>query len=229
MRAPSLLFILLFACTNAEKERAGFLDEATEAEAAGDWDRVLELLEDAVRTDPINLDARLRLADLYLVAYNDPDKARDLYFRASKRSEGRALHGLGRCALWDGEEAVGREYLRRSIAADPTVACAIDLAARTTPGEREELLKLQLAGRRWQLFLKAFDAQQVDVKAPQERSYALARARLATGKERDAQLLAHLADVCADDAAQRAYAQVLLGETLFRRNPALFGTVTRGD
>ena len=227
---PLLLFaVCLSACTTAEKERAEFLDEATEAEAAGEWDKVRELLEQAVLTDPINLDARLRLADLYLVAYDEPVKARDLYFRAGKRSKARALRGLGRCALWEGQEAVGRDYLRRSLAADPTVGAAIDLAARTTPGEREELLELPLGGRRWQLFLRAFGAQAVDIKAPSERSYGLARARLASGAERDRELAAHLADVCANVAARRTYALVLLGESLFRRNPALLDAVTKGE
>ncbi|MHC4952265.1 MAG: tetratricopeptide repeat protein [Planctomycetota bacterium] len=220
---------LLAACTTAEKERANYLEDAAEAREAGDWAKTLDALENAVRTDPIDLDARLRLAESYLVAFNEPEKARDLYIRTRKRSLARALHGLGRCALWEGDEVLGREYLTRSLNEKPTVACAIDLAARVPPAERERLLELPLGGRRWELFRAACGSSEPPEKPPGEPSYELSRARLASGDVRDAALRAHLKDSCADDQATRAYARVLLGETLFRRNPALLAAVKDGD
>jgi len=217
------------ACTSADKERTEYLLEAAEAREAGDWDKTRELLEAAVHTDPIDLDARLRLADLYLVAYNEPEKARDLYIRTRKRSLSRALYGLGRCAIWEGQEAVGRDYLQRSLDSKPNVECAIALASRISGDERDTVLDLPLGGRRWQLFLVACGREEADEKPPVEATYALARARLATGAERERELTAVVADACATTDARHAYARYLLGETFFLRNPALLAVVKEGE
>lgn len=230
MRAlPALLTCFLLACTSAEKERNDFLLEASESREEGDWEKTRELLESAVRTDPINLDARLRLAELYLVAYNEPDKARELYIRTRKRSLARALHGLGRCALWEGQESIGRDYLSRSLKEKPSVACAIELAARLPETQRAKVLDLPLGGRRWQLFLAACGVGESDVKAPKDRAYALSRARLAEGEEREQELTAIVADACATAEARQAYARYLMGETFFERNPALLAVVQEGE
>jgi len=213
--------ILLVACSTAEKERAEYVEEARDER---DWTKKRELLEMAVKTDGIDLDARLLLAEVELVAFNEPDKARELYFLVSKRSRWRGLHGLGLCALWDGQEEIGRDYLRQSLAARATVPCAIDLAARVGDPERARLLALPLGGRRWELFRAACGAGPRPASVPEEPSYALARARLGMGD-----LAAHLADSCANDEARRAYARYLLGQTLFQRNPTLHNVVKGGD
>jgi len=228
-RLASLLLGILCACTSAEKERDEFMLDAAEAREEGDWEETLELLESAVRTDPINLDARLRLADLYLVAYNEPEKARELYIRTRKRSLARALHGLGRCALWECEQSLGIDYLRRSLDEKPTVACAIELAARLPQDERDPILDLPLGGRRWLLFLQACGRPLADVKIPTEKTYTLARARLATGKARERELTALVADSCATASGRQGYAHFLMEESFFRRNPALLDVVKEGE
>ena len=223
---PSWFLVLLAACSTAEKERADFVEQAREEQ---DWNKRLELLQTAVQTDPIDLDARLMLAEAYLVAFNDPDPARELYLRVGKRSRSKSYRGLGRCALWDGEEEVGRNYLRQALDARADVACAIDLAARVDGRERARILGRPLGGRRWELFRAACGVAELPASVPAEKSYALARARLAHGPDQDRILAAHLADSCADAAAKRAYAQVLLGESLCQRNPFLHNVVKGGD
>lgn len=223
------LLLLVLGCRTAEKDRAGYMEEAIEARKQGDWNKTLELLQEAVRADGIDIGARLELADTYLIAFNEVDKARDIYFTLRKRDRARSFYGLGRCALWEGQEEIGRNYLRQSIDERPTVLAAIDLGARVGDQERDRLLALPLGGRRWELFRKACGKGDPDVKAPPEESYALARARLATGEEQDAELRAHLADSCANLAAQRAYARYLLGERLFARNMELRTVVREGE
>ncbi|MHC4408612.1 MAG: tetratricopeptide repeat protein [Planctomycetota bacterium] len=218
--------VLLVACSTAEKERADYVEKAREET---DWSKKLELLEMAVKTDGINLDSRLLLAETYLVAFNEPEKARDIYLRVRKRSRPRGFHGLGRCALFEGQEEVGRDYLRQSLEARPSVRCAIDLAARVGDPERARILAMPLGGRRWEFFRAAQGAASLPEKIPDDPSYALARARMAQGEEQDRVLSAHLADSCANDGAKQAYARFLLGQTLFARNLWLQNVVKEGD
>ena len=105
------------------------------------------------------------------------------------------------------------------------VGCAIDLAARVGEKERNSILEQPLGGRRWEWFRAAFGAAEKPASIPNEETYALARARLSAASDQDRILAAHLADSCANDEARLAYAQVLLGEYLFQRNPFLHNVV----
>ena len=220
-RAMRLFLLLLAACSTAEKERADLVEQARFEK---DWAKKRELLEMAVHTDGIDLGARLMLARVRLVAFGEPGKAREIYLGISKRSRARSLHGLGRCELWEGREELGRAYLRRSLADRPTIDCAIDLAARVPDPERARLLALPLDGRRWEYFKAAHGAAPKPASIPDDPAYALARARLGLDG-----LAAHVAESCASDAARRAYARYLLGQSLFHRNPTLQNMVTKGD
>ncbi|MEM8883779.1 MAG: tetratricopeptide repeat protein [Planctomycetota bacterium] len=223
------LLLLTLACRTAEKDRADYMEQALVARENGEWDKALELMQQAVRADGIDIAARIELADTYLIAFNEIDKARDIYFTIGKRNKPRSLYGLGRCALWEGQEEVGRDFLRRSLEERPTVLAAIDLGARVGDKERARILALPLGGRRWELFRSAYRQGEGGPNPPPDPSYALARARLATGAAQDTELRAHLADSCANLAAQRAYARYLLGERLFGRNMELRTVVKEGE
>ena len=109
------------------------------------------------------------------------------------------------------------------------LAAAIDLASRVGSRERSELLALRLSGRRWEWFRAAYTDAEKQPFIPDEPAFALARARLAQGGAQDDILAAHLADSCANPDARRAYAQFLLGETLFQRNTFLQNVVKGAD
>ena len=92
--------------------------------------QALSAFDKAVEADASNIDARIRAGDLFLDKYNAPD-AKLSYQEVLKLSSenARALLGLARVAWFDGKgEPV--VLLRRSLAANPSLADAHVLAAR---------------------------------------------------------------------------------------------------
>jgi Tfp pilus assembly protein PilF len=228
MRAP-LWIVLLAACAAPVPERsedvAILLRRAAEAAAVPDWPATRKALEEAVLLAPGDLDANLRLAETLLMAYGEIPAARRLYWRVRETSHARALHGLGLCALWEGDEERALQLFQASLDERPTAACARDLAVRLLGrGEDaedalDEVEKTSGNTLRSDLLLAAAGRRPRPQVAPEGWSFGLERARLAPPAEAAAEVAAYVRVAGATPRARELMRAALQGDLALQRNP----------
>jgi hypothetical protein len=168
----------------------------------------------------------LRLARVELEAFGEVARAEERYARLPDGFRDHALHGLGRCALWRGDEEHALDLFRESLASKPTAACARDLAvrlmARGEPADEAlDLVERTSGGTlRSRLLLAAAGRLPPPPRLPEEWTYALERARLKPLPEARAEVDLYLGRACATDGAREKMARVLDGDFALCRNPA---------
>jgi len=224
----SLLALLLAACASSQgtREATTLLRKAAEAREIPDWPVVRLALEEAALLDPDDPEVRLLLAETLLEAYAEIDRARALYWGLRETSRARALHGLGRCALWDGDEDRALALFEESLVVGPTAACARDLAVRRLARGDDAGPALDAVERisrgtlRSRLLLAAAGRAPRPERLPQEWHYGLERARLAPPEQARTEVEAYVAEAAATFAARDRLREVLAGDFALRRNPA---------
>jgi tetratricopeptide (TPR) repeat protein len=227
VRAP-LGLVLLAAC--AAPPPPGPPDfaivEADEAAAHSDWAQARRALEEAAFDRPDDPVVALRLARMELEAFAEVDRAQRRYERLPRELRARALHGLGRCALWRGDEEHALALFRDSLREKPTTACAKDLAlrllARGEPADEALDLVVALSGDtlRSRLLLAAAGRAPRPERLPEGWTYALERARLVPLEAARAEVDLYLERACATEAAREAMARVLALDPALRRPSA---------
>jgi Tfp pilus assembly protein PilF len=220
---------LLAACAAPVPERADdlaiVLRRAAEASAVPDWPAARKALEEAVLLAPDDLDANLRLAETLLKAFGEIDAARRLYWRVRATSHARALHGLGLCALWEGDEERALQLFRASMDERPTAACARDLAVRLLARGEDAGTALDEVERtsgntlRSGLLLAAAGRRPRPEVAPEGWFFGLERARLAPPAEAAAEVAAYVRVACATPRARDLMRAALQGDLALQRNP----------
>jgi len=227
MRVRLALLLALAACkTPPEGAPQSLIGPADEAATRSDWAEARAALERAQLDYPDDPVLILRLAWIDLEAYGDVPRAEEHYQRLMKTQRARALHGLGRCALWRGEEDQALDLFRASLAKTPTADCARDLAlrllARGEPAEEALDLVLSTSGNtlRSRLLLAAAGRLPAPAQLPEGWTYALERARLKPLPEARAEVDLYLDHACATPAAREAMGRVLAGDPALCRNPA---------
>lgn len=228
MRAP-LCIALLAACATQAPRRAEdvaiVMLRAADAVAKPDWPAARKALEEAVLLAPDDLDANLRLAETLLKAYGEIDAARRLYWKVRYTSHARALHGLGLCALWEGDEERALQLFQASLDERPTAACARDLAVRLLGrGEHaedalDEVEKTSGNTVRSGLLLAAVGRRPRPEAPPEGWSFGLERARLAPPAEAPAEVAAYVRVAGASPRARELMEAVLDGDFALQRNP----------
>jgi tetratricopeptide (TPR) repeat protein len=224
----SLALLLVFAACKSQPEAApqSLIGPADEAATRSDWALAREELERAQLDYPDDPVLILRLAWIDLEAYGDVPRAQERYQRLMKTERARALHGLGRCALWRGDEDQALALFRESLAKQPTPECARDLAlrllARGEPaGEALDLVESTSGNTlRSRLLLAAAGRLPAPARLPEGWTYALERARLEPLPEARVEVDLYLDHACATPAAREAMARVLAGDPALCRNPA---------
>jgi hypothetical protein len=226
LRASLLLLAALGACATRPKAApAAVIADADGAAERSDWAAARTALERVSIDYPDDPVVILRLARIDLEAYGDIDRAQARYERLPREMRARALHGLGRCALWKGDEEHALDLFRESLAATPTAECARDLAvrllARGDPAKEALDLVAETSGNtlRSQLLLAAAGRVPGPSRLPNEWTYALERARLKPLPEARPEVDLYLSRACATPEAKEAMARVLAGDLALRRNP----------
>jgi len=182
---------------------------------------MLEAVQIDYPADPV---VQLRLARIELEAFGDVSSAEGRYQRLPKDLRARSLHGLGRCALWRGEEEHALDLFRESLATRPTAECARDLAvrllARGEPAaEALDLVEATSSGAlRSRLLLAAAGRLPKPAELPEGWTWALDRARLKPLPEARVEVELYLRHACADAQAREAMGRVLSGDPALRRN-----------
>lgn len=227
MRGSLLLLAALAACkTPPEAAPASVLADADGAGVRSDWHAARAALERASLDYPDDPVVSLRLARVELEAFGEVARAEERYERLPPGQRAHALHGLGRCALWQGDEAHALDLFRESLASKPTAACARDLAvrlmARGEPAnEALDLVERTSGGTlRSRLLLAAAGRLPPPPRLPDGWTYALERARLKPLPEARGEVDLYLDGACATPAAREAMARVLEGDFALRRDPA---------
>jgi Tfp pilus assembly protein PilF len=228
MRAP-LWLALVAACSTPAPQRAPdvaiVMRRAAEAYAVPDWPAAREALEEAALLAPGDLDVNLRLAETLLKAFGEIDAARRVYWRVREASHARALHGLGLCALWEGDEERALQLFQASLDESPTAACARDLAVRLLARGEDAGDALDLVERtsgntvRSGMLLAAAGRRPRPATPPEGWSLGLERARLAPPGEAPAEVAAYIRAACANPRAQELMRGVLSGDFALQRNP----------
>lgn len=225
MRASLLLLVAVAACrTPPEAAPAAVLAEADGAAVRSDWAAARGALERAALDYADDPALSLRLARIELEAFGDVARAEQRYERLPPEFRARALHGLGRCALWRGDDEHALDLFRESLANKPTAACARDLAVRLLArGEpADEALDLVEATSgvtlRSRLLLAAAGRLPRPERLPEEWTYALERARLEPLPEARAEVDLYLGRACATAEAREAMGRVLEGDFALCRN-----------
>lgn len=222
--------VLLAACAAPAPSRPPDVDvllrRAADAVAVPDWPAARRALEEAHYVVPADLDVNLRLAETLLKAYGEIDAARSLYWGVRRASRARALHGLGLCALWEGDEERALQLFAASLAERPTAACARDLAVRRLARGDDAGEALDLVGKtsgntlRSGLLLAAAGRRPRPATLPEGWSYGLERARLMPLAEAPAEVALYLDAACAHPQARQRMEVVLKGDFALQRNPA---------
>ncbi len=218
--------VLLAACRSA---RPGDVEicvrRAEEAMQIPDWPAVRAALEDAVQLDPRHVDSNLRLAEIRLKAYGEIDASEECYLRMMPLAPPRALHGLGLCALWRGDEGRALDLMRESIARRATADCARDLAVLLLArGHADADVALGVVERvaagslRGELLLAAAGRRPRPGSLPAGWSYGPERARLLPAPLAGPEIEAYLVKATASAEARRAYPQVLASDFRQMRN-----------
>jgi hypothetical protein len=228
MRAP-LWLALVAACSTPAPQRppdvAIVMRRAAEAYAVPDWPAARKALEEAALLAPGDLDVDLRLAETLLMAFGEIDAARRVYWRVREISHARALHGLGLCALWEGDEERARQLFQASLDENPTAACARDLAVRRLARGEDAGDALDLVEKtsgstvRSRMLLAAAGRRPRPANPPQGWSLGLERARLAPPGEAPAEVAAFIRVACANPRARELMRGVLQGDFALQRNP----------
>ncbi len=228
MRANLVLLVALAACkTPPEAAPAAVLADSDGAAVRSDWSGARAALERASLDYPDDPALSLRLARIDLEAFGEIARAQGRYERLPPDLRARALHGLGRCALWRGDEEHALDLFRESLASKPTAACARDLAlrllARGEPADEALDLVVATSGEtlRSRLLLAAAGRLPPPPRLPEGWTYALERARLKPLPEARVEVDLYLGRACSTDGAREAMARVLEGDFALRRNPAL--------
>jgi len=226
VRARLLLPVALAACkASPEAAPASLVARADEAGVRSDWPAARAVLEGASIDYPDDPVVILRLARIDLEAFGCVARAQGRYERLPREHRARALHGLGRCALWRGEEDHAIDLFRESLAIKPTTACARDLAvrllARGQPADEALDVVQQISGEtlRSKLLLAAAGRLPKPSRLPEGWTYALERARLKPIPEARAEVDLYLSRACATAEAQKAMSRVLGGDFALCRNP----------
>jgi tetratricopeptide (TPR) repeat protein len=228
MRAP-LWLALVAACSSPMPARSPEVDtlmrRAAEAVAGPDWPAARRALEEAALLAPDDADVNLRLAETLLKAYGEIDAARRVYWRVRQTSRARVLHGLGLCALWEGDEERALQLFSASLAERPTAACARDLAVRQLArgedaGDALDLVE-KVSGNtvRSGMLLAAAGRRPRPATPPQGWAYGLERARLGPLAEAPAEVAAYVRAACATPRARQLMEAVLQGDFSLLRNP----------
>jgi tetratricopeptide (TPR) repeat protein len=226
LRVGLVLLAALGACkTPPPAAPAAVIADADGAAERSDWAAARATLESVsidYRDDPVVI---LRLARIDLEAFGEVDRAEARYERLPRDLKARALHGLGRCALWRGDEQHALDLFHESLAAQPTAECARDLAARLLArgDPADEALDLVEATSgatlRSKLLLAAAGRLPRPSRLPEGWTFALERARLKPLPEARIEVDLYLVRACATAEAQAAMARVLAGDLALRRNP----------
>jgi len=228
MRAP-LWLALVAACSSPMPARSPEVDtlmrRAAEAVVEPDWPAARRALEEAALLAPDDSDVNLRLAETLLKAYGEIDAARRVYWRVRQASRARVLHGLGLCALWEGDEERALQLFSASLAERPTAACARDLAVRQLArgedaGDALDSVE-RLSGNtvRSGMLLAAAGRRPRPATPPQGWAYGLERARLGSLAEAPAEVAAYVRAACATPRARQLMEVVLQGDFSLLRNP----------
>lgn len=227
MRAGLPLLLLLVGCKSPpEAAPQSLVGSADEAAARSDWPLARAAFERALLDYPRDPVVLLRLARIDLEAFGDVARAEERYERLVREYRAQALHGLGRCALWRGDEDRALDLFRESLAKRPTPDCARDLAlrllARGEPADDAlDAVEATSGGAlRSQLLLAAAGRAPTPPRLPDGWTYALERARLKPLDEARAEIDLYLDRACANPAAREAMARVLAGDPALRRNPS---------
>ncbi len=223
----SLLLLAAFAACKAPPEAApaAVLADADEAGVRSDWTAARAALERTALDYPDDPALSLRLATVELEAFGEIARAEQRYERLPRESRARALHGLGRCALWRGQEDHAIDLFRESLARKPAAACARDLAvrllARGEPADEALDVVEATSGEtlRSKLLLAAAGRLPKPSRLPEGWTYALERARLEPIPEARAEVDLYLGRACATAEAREAMARVLEGDFALCRNP----------
>lgn len=221
-----LLLAALSACASPpEAAPAAAIADADGQAERSDWPAARAALERIQLDYPDDPVVILRAARIDLEAFGDVGRAQARYERLPKEMKARALHGLGRCALWKGDEEQALHLFRESLAEKPTADCAKDLAirllARGEPaGDALDIVE-EISGNtlRSRLLLAAAGRVPAPSRLPAEWSYALERARLKPLPEARAEVDLYLGKACATAEAREAMARVLQGDLALRRPP----------
>lgn len=226
MRAKLLLLLLPAAACKAPPEAApqSTIAQADEAAIRSDWTAARASLERASLDYPDDPVVSLRIARVDLEAFGDVARAEERYERLPRDLRARTLWGLGRCALWRGEEEHALDLFRESLAAKPTAACAKDLAvrllARGDPADEALDLVEATSGEtlRSRLLLAAAGRLPRPARLPEGWTYALERARLLPLGEARVEVDLYLDRACATPPAREAMDRVLKGDFALCRN-----------
>ncbi|MHC4135482.1 MAG: hypothetical protein ACYS0K_10895 [Planctomycetota bacterium] len=228
MRVP-LWLALVAACSIPAPSRAPdvaiLMRRAAAALAEPDWPAARRALEEAALLAPADLDVNLRLAETLLKAYGEIDAARRIYWRVRHASRARALHGLGLCALWEGDEERALQLFQASLAEYPTAACARDLAVRQlawgtdAKDALDQVEKTSGNTVRSGMLLAAAGRRPRPATTPEGWAYGLVRARLGPLAEAPAEVSAYVRAACATPRARQLMEAVLQGDFALQRNP----------
>ena len=229
MRAP-LWLALVAACSTPPVPRrapdvAIVMHRAADAVAEPDWPAARAALEEAALLAPGDLDVNLRLAETLLKAFGEIDAARRLYWTVRQASHARALHGLGLCALWEGDEERALQLFQASLDEYPTAACARDLAVRRLArgedagGALDQVEKTSGNTVRSGMLLAAAGRRSRPATPPEGWSFGLERARLAPLGEAPTEVAAYVRAACATPRARQLMEAVLQGDFAIQRNP----------
>ena len=227
VRASLVLLAALGACKSLPPAApAAAIADADGAAERSDWPAARASLERVSIDYPDDPVVSLRIARIDLEAFGDIARAEARYERLPEDLKARALHGLGRCALWRGDEEHALDLFRESLAERPTADCARDLAvrllARGEPADEALDLVEETSGGtlRSRLLLGAAGRLPPPPRLPEGWTYALERARLKPLPDARGEVDLYLGRACATDGAREAMARVLEGDFALCRNPA---------
>jgi tetratricopeptide (TPR) repeat protein len=223
-----LLPLLAFAACAAPPGAApaSSIADADEALVRSDWPAARADLERIALDYPDDPVVAMRLARIDLEAYGDVAGAAGRYERLPRDLRANTLWGLGRCALWSGEEDQAIELFRESLRVRPTAFCARDLAlrllARGEPADEALDLVESTSGNtlRSRLLLAAAGRLPRPGALPEGWTYALERARLEPLPEARKEVDLYLDRACATPEAREAMARVHAGDPALCRNPS---------
>jgi len=225
VRAHLLLLATLAACkTPPEAAPQSLIAQADDAAVRSEWTAARSALERASIDYPDDPVISLRLAWIELEAFGDVEGAEKRYERLLRDVRADALHGLGRCALWRGDEEHALDLFRESLATAPTAACARDLAirllARGDPADEALDLVETTSGStlRSRLLLAAAGRLPKPARLPEGWTYALERARLEPLPAARTEVDLYLDRACATPGAREAMNRVLAGDLALCRN-----------
>lgn len=226
MRARFLLLSVLVGCkASPQPAPQSLLATADEAAGRSDWAQARTTLERVSIDYPDDPVVQLRLARIELEAFGEVSRAEQRYERLLRAERAHALHGLGRCALWRGEEERALDLFRESLVLQPTAGCARDLAIRLLslgePADHALDLVEETSGAtlRSRLLLAAAGRLPRPSSLPGGWTYALDRARLEPLPDARKEVDLYLERACANPLAREAMERVLAGDLALRRNP----------